>query len=464
MPDTSLFAQAEQVSDAVVDRVLTGTDPLVLVLAPPGAGKTRTVRRLAVAATQAGVSAAVAVQTNAQGFDLVEAVAEDLRSAGTDRPVSYLPSDDVRPEVPATVTHHNHVEQLRTRDLNSRHGPVVIATAQKWNFTLRGPHRVAVHTDIGVVDEAYQTSAAQFYRIADLADRWLFIGDPGQLESFTVADDSRWEGSPFSPVQSAPDAVLNTDRTVPIERLPASLRLDHRAAPVVAECFYPTLDFEPIDLPGERSLTLHPGFTPHDHGLQAADAALDVAGSRGWSMLEVDRGPALMQDPAVVTGIVNLLSRLTARGATVAAPYPPEQQSGRALRGDDLAVAVAHRAQRGTVQQAVDDHGGLDDVVVDTANRLQGREFEVVIAWHPLSGRVDADEFHLETGRLCVMVSRHRQACVVVGRGGIGDVLAQHLPSGRRPLGAQEDREHGGWLAHQRFLDHLNQREAVVQA
>ncbi|WP_432644254.1 hypothetical protein [Nocardia cyriacigeorgica] len=48
-------------------------------------------------------------------------------------------------------------------------------------------------------------------------------------------------------------------------------------------------------------------------------------------------------------------------------------------------------------------------VAVNTANRLQGPEFEVVIVVHPLSGRRDATAFHLEAGRLCVLTSRHRQ-------------------------------------------------------
>jgi hypothetical protein len=65
-------------------------------------------------------------------------------------------------------------------------------------------------------------------------------------------------------------------------------------------------------------------------------------------------------------------------------------------------------------------------VVIDTANRFQGRKFDVVIAWHALSGRRDASAFHLEAGRLCVFLSRHRHACVAVGRAGTREVLERH--------------------------------------
>jgi hypothetical protein len=61
----------------------------------------------------------------------------------------------------------------------------------------------------------------------------------------------------------------------------------------------------------------------------------------------------------------------------------------------------------------------VTNVVLDTANRLQGRDFDVTIMLHPLSGRRDAIAFHLEAGRLCGPASRHRHARIVVARAGI---------------------------------------------
>jgi hypothetical protein len=62
----------------------------------------------------------------------------------------------------------------------------------------------------------------------------------------------------------------------------------------------------------------------------------------------------------------------------------------------------------------------------------------------PLSGRADASEFHLDAGRPCVMLSRHRVACFVVTRGGLEDLLLRHAPAGERVLGVNEDREFEG--------------------
>ena len=84
---------------------------------------------------------------------------------------------------------------------------------------------------------------------------------------------------------------------------------------------------------------------------------------------------------------------------------------------------------------------------VDTANRLQGAEFAVTIVVHPLSGRRDATAFHLEAGRLCVLASRHRHACIVVARAGIADLLDAHPSDEPIHLGVQA-KFPDGWEAN----------------
>jgi deoxyribose-phosphate aldolase len=97
---------------------------------------------------------------------------------------------------------------------------------------------------------------------------------------------------------------------------------------------------------------------------------------------------------------------------------------------------------------------------VDTANRLQGREYDVTVVLHPLSGRPDATAFHLETGRLCVLASRHRHACIVVARAGIAALLDEHPSTEPVRLGvtvAFPD----GWEANHAVLAHLAERRVT---
>jgi hypothetical protein len=51
-----------------------------------------------------------------------------------------------------------------------------------------------------------------------------------------------------------------------------------------------------------------------------------------------------------------------------------------------------------------------------------------MLARHPLAGLPEADGFHLGPGRLCVLLTRHRQGCVVVGRAGDRDLLEDQVP------------------------------------
>ncbi|MCU1495561.1 MAG: uncharacterized protein JWO62_3325 [Acidimicrobiaceae bacterium] len=56
---------------------------------------------------------------------------------------------------------------------------------------------------------------------------------------------------------------------------------------------------------------------------------------------------------------------------------------------------------------------------VETANRWQGLERDVVVALHPLLGETAPEAFAMDAGRLCVMTPRHKVACALIGRPGL---------------------------------------------
>ena len=127
---------------------------------------------------------------------------------------------------------------------------------------------------------------------------------------------------------------------------------------------------------------------------------------------------------------------------------PERVPGGRPLRPGRFAVGVSHNNQKDLLRMALDD-AGLAAVPVSTASKLQGLKFDVVICWHPLAGLPDTDAIHLEPGRLCVLLTRRRHACIVVGR--VGD---RELPAGIPPatpayLGADDDPVLDGWGTHQ---------------
>lgn len=458
MPDTTLVTTAEATTRTIVAAAVSGEHRVIAVDSPPGAGKSRLVREIMAEGMACGVSALVAVQTNAQAIDLVVAMANELAASGRSDVFSCWPSTTAKSEYRAIfdwLRQHPNVDVCESTAEANDSCDVLVAVAAKWGFhcSSRMEHmQLNRQFQVGIVDEAFQMPARDLMRFGDLVERVVLVGDPGQLEPFTVVDDTRWRGLDATPLTPAPHAVAAVLGASSLTRyaLPASFRLDHRAAPLVRDCFYPQLPFQPVAGPADRGLTL--AASPIG---DAADRVLDVAVTKGWGLLELPAGIAPRDDPQVAEALAAVGRRLLDRGPRYRAEWPAPARHGLPLESAGIAIAVAHRDQRARVQELLRSSPRTASVTVDTANRLQGREFEVVLVWHPLSGRIDTSAFHLDTGRLCVMASRHRQACIVVARAGIQELLDSHLPSGQRPKGARDDREHDGWRAHRRLIARL---------
>ncbi|MFC0554893.1 hypothetical protein ACFFHJ_28745 [Planotetraspora thailandica] len=78
-----------------------------------------------------------------------------------------------------------------------------------------------------------------------------------------------------------------------------------------------------------------------------------------------------------------------------------------------------------------------------------------------MSGRRDATASHLESGRLCVLTSRHRHAFVVVARAGIAELLDNHPPTGRVQLNVPV-KFPDGWEANHAVLAHLSNHRVLT--
>ncbi len=95
--------------------------------------------------------------------------------------------------------------------------------------------------------------------------------------------------------------------------------------------------------------------------------------------------------------------------------------------------------------------------MVKLVTKLLGLEFEVVFVWHPLAGLPEVDGFHLDPGRRCVPLTRHRQACVVVGRAGDPELLEDRVPPPTAAyLGNDPDPVLDGWEVHRQVFQELS--------
>ena len=85
-----------------------------------------------------------------------------------------------------------------------------------------------------------------------------------------------------------------------------------------------------------------------------------------------------------------------------------------------------------------------------------------MIVVHPLSGVVAPSAFDLETGRLCVMISRHRSALIVVSRDHIQTTLESHIPMADQPV-ERPDVTGRGHQANLAFWERISSDDRVVR-
>ncbi|RAK40204.1 AAA domain-containing protein [Actinoplanes lutulentus] len=420
--------EAAAVIAAVLSDLRSGRHRGVVVDSPPGAGKSTLVVRAAGELAETGEPLMIVAQTNEQVDDLIDRL-------GTRSPeVSVGRLSAVDYEASARVKAHPSCRVApKVTDLGSP--SVTIGTAAKWATVTEGTWPWAI------VDEAYQMRSDALLRVAPRFERALFVGDPGQLDPFSTVEVDRWVGLSWDPMQSAVAVLLRHNPELPVHRLPVSWRLPASAAPVVAEAFYPFTGFRSGTGPGDRSLVFgQPAQGP-------LDEVLDTAAATGWGLYELPARFTVRTDAEAAAACAELAARaLTRQGVA-------SSESGTGpLTADRIAIGAAHRDQVAVIRSLLPPEAA--EVTVDTANRLQGREYDLTVVLHPLSGRRDATAFHLESGRLCVLTSRHRHACVVVARAGIAELLDAHPSTEPVHLNVPV-KFPDGWEVNQSMLAHL---------
>ncbi|GAA0906801.1 AAA family ATPase [Streptomyces thermoalcalitolerans] len=431
---------AARATDAILRDTLHGPHRGVVVDSPPGAGKSTLVVRAALELAAAGRPLMVVAQTNAQVDDLVVRLAEK----NPDLPVGRLHSSDADPYDKALDALPNVRTSAKAADLAGL--DVVLSTAAKWaHVRTDEPWRHAI------VDEAYQMRSDALLAVAGLFERALFVGDPGQLDPFSIVGGEQWAGLSYDPSASAVTTLLAHNPGLPQHRLPVSWRLPASAAPLVSDAFYPYTPFRSGTQAEDRRLAF---AVPSDGS--APDRVIDEAAESGWGLLELPARYTPRTDPEAVRALAAVVRRLLERGGVTVSERSPDPVP---LTADRIAVGTAHRDQAAAVRAALAGLG-VTEVTVDTANRLQGREFDVTVVLHPLSGRPDATAFHLEAGRLCVLTSRHRHACIVICRAGVSELLDDHPSTEPVQLGVTV-KFPDGWEANHAVLARLQEHRVA---
>lgn len=416
---------------------------LVVVRAPPGSGKTFLLLRGVAHAIGNRRRVAVGAQTNSQADDICRRLNDQYPDVHVTR---FAAGGRSRVDLGENVSWTSNKHRLPR-------GPcIVVTTVAKWTLT-----ELEHAYDILFVDEAWQMAWADFMLCSKVAPRFVLIGDPGQIPPVVPIPAQRWETSPRAPHHPAPEVILGDPRIPRLElELPACRRLPHDSVELVR----PFYDFEFASWaePGERYVRIPPAEGWHSR----LDPALNLFASGSVVALTTPtpaEGPPLELDEEVAVLAAETAARVLERGARAVAD---DDGAERELRPDEIGVAATHRVMNNAIQQALPPELRAE-VVVDTPERWQGLERKLMIVVHPLSGVTAPSSFDLETGRLCVMISRHRSGLIVVSRDHIQATLENHIPVADQPVG-RPDVMGRGHQAHLAFWEHLTEAGRVIGA
>lgn len=347
-------------------------DPAVLVPSPPGAGKTRLVALLAAGlAHRAEMRVGVAAQTREQAVEIARRV-----GALSDRVKLIWSRKGTQPDAGLTPVVTGGAVRFPASG-----GGVLIATTARWLYA--DPRTLAC--DLLVVDEAWQATYADLGALGAFAGQIVCVGDPGQIDPVVTGETRRWQARENGPHLPAPAALLAAHGdAVGVIALKHTWRLGPETTALIQPAFYPSLPFT--------------SRRPPEH-VETPEGPLPELAHRAVTSTA---GPS---DPALTVACADRARDLL-NGASVA-----DQSGSRALTAADVAVVCPHVSQAAAVRALLADH---PDVLVGTANQLQGLERTAVVALHPFAGYRDASAFTADTGRACVMLSRHRSHLTVV--------------------------------------------------
>jgi DNA replication ATP-dependent helicase Dna2 len=353
-------------------------DQLALVQGPPGTGKTRVLAEIATALCDAGCRIALTAFTHRA----VENVLLALRGLDPQLALVKLgspgPRDSSLRAAGVRFVDPRHAGKL------PRRGVVVAGTC----FALaKLPPGQAFH--YVVFDEAAQLPIPHAIAGMLLSQRWVMFGDHRQLPPVVTAShaDAEVTKSVFEHLDGYYGSTL----------LNVTYRMNDRVCALVGDTFYGGA-LRPAPGAAARRLPFRPGG--------AHDEVLDP--ELGAVLARVDHLQPGNRSPEEANLIADLVAELLQRHGVAA---------------EEIAVVAPFRAQVRVIRSALQRKhlAGSDAVVVDTVERIQGQEREVVLASlavgdpDTLDGRA---AFFFSTNRLNVALSRARTKVVVVASRG----------------------------------------------
>jgi hypothetical protein len=426
---------ADRVLDEAIERAIFGTDPVVIVKSPPGAGKTFLVECAAAVAVDApAMRIAIVTPGVSQLYDVAERLLE-YRLPRLE--LAHAKHRVLPPKLVGRIADSNGWAP----GLNI--GPGIVIT----NVHLLASYLSALGAgsfDLMIVDEAYQLAASDFLPVSHLATRVLMVGDPGQLDPVNSVETANLEVGEHKIHWSAPAYVLDRFPNTPVYGLPVTRRLLPDTAQLIQSSFYPDLPFASVVNASERRLRFGvPGVE------RVIDDALDAI-TAGKSLVALtipgSSPPHEEADLELALTMAHLADRLLVRQG--------EWVGERTLTEADIGCIDPHVISGSAVSDALRQRR-RNTIRVDTVEKWQGLQMPISIVRHPLTSPAKPTGFDLEAGRWCVALSRHQIGCIIVARESVTDVIGDYVHTCDTVAAGARDTTWNGFQAHRTIWNEL---------
>lgn len=387
LPPTFNSEQREAVRKALAAR------DFAVVQGPPGTGKTKVVAEIAARAMARGERVLVAAFTN----QAVDNVLRRLLELGSTELVRLGHELSVAPELRsfrlAERAEGSDPVALRDALLEAR---LVAATTATWSAERFDVAGEPLRFDLAIVDEASQLTVPAVLGALRFARRFVLVGDEKQLPPLVVSEVAAEQGLKRSLFTSL---IEHWGETASV-----ALRYQYRMHPTI--CSFPSAAFYAgrLEAAGVAATATLPIPALPTHPL--------------WPMLAPER-------PLVFVNVSE--SDNTPAGKISVMQAEVVRRLVRALLESGVAptsmgVIAPYRAQVAAIRQRLETLTGADRetcVVVDTVDRFQGAEREVVL--FSFGGRVGAEmsvrgvDFLADPHRLNVALSRAQRKLILIG-------------------------------------------------
>ncbi len=432
----AINSQVKSIQEALMRIIRTSGSSTSMIKAPPGSGKTTLLCQIAIEARKHNLRIAIAAQTNNQADEVCERI-----SLAGQQVIRFVSSKD------AGLTSTDPNITIMDKLLSFAGPGIVVGTSAKWGFASGFQD-----FDLLFIEEAWQLSHADFLMFGNrVGEKVIICGDPGQISPTVTIPTTRWATHAKGPHLPAPVVLSSLVRAENTFELPATRRLPSDTTELVKN-FY-DFDFSSTALKGERKIT--PQKLNKASEISKALDHFHNSSFIGLTIKTPKNGPPQEKDNEMIRMAVRTAEELVKSKAKILIDGKES-----IITPSDIGIVSTHRIMVNSISLNLPT-GLKGEIKVDTPERWQGLERKAMIAIHPLSGTIKPSSFDLETGRLCVMASRHKAGLIILSRDHVGHTLENCYPAADHPFSAS-DSNGKGLYQHERFWGSILKIDKII--